>query len=104
MKGTEKQVKWAEDIKERAIFLIELELKNARKMDSLINTNTAEMWEMAVETIHKLMNMPMFDDAAVVIEKRKNIERVTNNMLDQKDIAVINYEKALENMKKICGK
>lgn len=108
MTGTEKQIKWAEDIKFNAYSKINSNIDYCEKMKSYSVDKTAfdkeyAMWNMAKDFLNKLFEA-LGDNAAIIIDKRYNIEIAVKKLLECKKTQTYqDIDVAYEQMKTLCG-
>jgi len=72
MEGTEKQVKWAEDIINAAQATIEANIKR-NEGDDPMNANERKIWEWVKGEYDKAMQM-VGGDAKLIIDNRKSLD------------------------------
>ena len=104
MTGTPSEIRQAKKIKANAIKRIELKLENAKKYEMFeASAKTIPMWEMALENINELFETKL-TDAKTIIELEERIDKVVYQMEKQESVARNNFEKAMRNMRIMCGK
>ena len=72
MKGTEKQIKWAEDIINAAQATIDANIKR-NEGDDPMNVNERKIWEWVKGEYDKAMQM-VGGDAKLIIDNRKRLD------------------------------
>ena len=108
MTGTEKQIKWAEDIKFNAYSKINAEIEFYENQKSKAANETAfckeiAMWNMAKDLLDTAFSA-LGDSAATIIDKRDRINTIVNMLLDCRQIQLCQgTDAAYDKMEKLCG-
>lgn len=92
MKGSEKQIKWAEDIQRSVLEALDAKIAEARADE---NTHLIPRLEAGKTYFERLFAVPYFQDAHNVIEKRRHLFNARFAVTDALDMSTDELEKKI---------